>query len=149
MRFAAIAISVGLAGTFLASNLQGAVMVTGAGLPATVLSSDDIVTGSVSAAPRRALPDAMRLIDLRSGATCKLARPNTEARVFEPVPFGPDCMSSPSLARIAYWRSTEEGSLIMADRSGIRVLEFSPGDGVLYESVFPETELITIVPAKG
>lgn len=148
MRFAAIAIVVGLAGTVLASTLQGAVMVSGDGLPATVLSVEDI-TASVSPRADEAAPEAMRLIDLRSGATCKIAKPDLDARTFQAVPFGPDCTRSPGLSRIAYWRSTPEGSLIMADRGGGTVLEFVPGDGVLYESIFPRNELITIVPAKG
>ena len=28
-------------------------------------------------------------------------------------------------------------------------IEFAPGDGVLYESIYPENQLITIVPAKS
>ena len=148
MRFAAIALGVGVAGAFLASNLQGAAM-SGAVRPATLLT-DDIVTGGI--APRSArqeAPDAVRMIDLRTGATCKLAKPDPEARTFQLIPFGPDCSRSPGMDRVAYWRSTDEGSLIMADSGGGTVLEFAPGDGVLYESVFPENELITIVPAKS
>lgn len=150
MRFAAIATIVGLAGTLLASNLQGAV-IAGEGISATVLATDDIITGSnvVDQQPTRQAPDAVRLIDLRSGATCKVAKPNPSAHDFSRVPFGPDCAKSPGLSQIAYWRSTDEGGLIMADRDHGTVLEFAPGDGVLFESVYPENELITIVPAKN
>ena len=150
MRFAAIAMAVGIGGIMLASNLQGAVMIPGAGLSATVLSDQDAdVTGSIAPRVDGGAPEAVRLIDLRTGATCKVAKPDPDARTFQAVPFGPDCARSPRLSRITYWRSTVEGSLIMADSGGSTVLEFAPGDGVLYESIYPENELITIVPAKS
>ena len=148
MRFAAIAMAVGVAGLFLASNLQGAAM-SGSVRPATLLSEEELVTGSIAPRARQEAPEAVRLIDLRTGATCKVAKPDPAARTFQLVPLGPDCARSPGMSRVAYWRSTEEGSLIMADSGGGTVLEFAPGDGVLYESIFPENELITIVPAKS
>jgi hypothetical protein len=147
MRFAAIAMAVGVAGLFLASNLQGA-PISGAVHPSTLLT-DDIVTGSIPARTDQTSPDAVRLIDLRTGATCKLAKPDPAERTFQLIPFGPDCSRSPGMSRVAYWRSTNEGALIMADSGGGTVLEFAPGDGVLYESIFPDNELITIVPAKS
>ncbi len=91
----------------------------------------------------------MRLIDLRNGATCKIAGPADAAAGFRRAPIGPDCAASPELARVAYWKTTGDGSLIMADGGGETVLEFIPGDGVLYESIYPSNALITIVPARS
>lgn len=153
MRFVAITLAVGLAGSALAANMREPVTVSGEGLPAAVLSDDDMtggdVTGGIETVRDRAQPDAMRLIDLKTGATCKVVRSDPESEIFSVVPFGPGCALNPRLSRIAYWRSTAEGALIMADRGGGTVIEFQPGDGVLYESVYPKNELITIVPAKG
>ena len=147
MRFVAIAMAIGVLGTFLASNLQGAVL-SGDVRPATLLT-DDTITGSVVPLNRQEAPAAVRLIDLRTGATCKLAKPDPEARTFQLMLFGPDCSRSPGMSRAAYWRSTDNGALIIADSGGGTVLEFAPGDGVLYESIYPDNELITIVPAKS
>ncbi len=149
MRFAAITLGVGLAGLTLAANLQPELSVSGDGLPAdVVVVVDPTVTGAVAPAPSAVEPDAVRLIDLRSGASCKTETP-PETHELRAAPLGPDCAGSPSLSRIVYWRATPGGSLIMADNSGRRVLEFAPGDGVLFESVYPASELITIVPARG
>jgi len=65
------------------------------------------------------------------------------------MPMGPDCAASPELARVAYWKTTDDGTLIMADSGGATVLQFIPGDGVLFESVYPSNALITIVPARS
>ena len=149
MNFATIALGVGLAGAFLAASLQAPVTPNGDGLSATMLADGAIITGSVAPRPIAAQSDAVRLIDLRTGATCKVAKPDPSARHFQAVPFGPDCMRSPGLSRISLWRSTDNGALIMADSGGDTVLEFAPGDGVLYESIYPSNQLITIVPAKS
>ncbi|MEF2073132.1 hypothetical protein [Consotaella aegiceratis] len=134
--------------------MQGAAIVPGEGLPATVLANadvtpDPVVTGSIGTAAEREEMDAMRLIDLRSGATCKVAKPANQDESFKRVPLNPDCAASPELSRITYWRSTPSGTLIMADSGGATVLEFAPGDGVLYESIYPSNALITIVPARS
>lgn len=155
MRFAAIALATGLVGTFLAANLQGtlsssvaeAASLTKANSAETA-GLDTVETGSIAASSTPAASDAIRLIDLRSGTTCK-SEGSTPALSFTNAPLGRDCKSSPSLSRIAQWRSTADGSLIMADSEGAIVLEFAPGDGVLYESVYPADQLITIVPARG
>ena len=47
------------------------------------------------------------------------------------------------------WRAVDDGSLEMADAQGRTVLRFIPGDGVLYESVYPANAMVTIVPARG
>ncbi|MFD2236429.1 hypothetical protein [Aureimonas populi] len=145
MNFAAMVLSVGVAGAILAYNMQGPAIAANETLVAAMRPSVEI-TGSIGATAAPA--NAIRLIDLRSGATCKMARPET-GESFTRVPLGPECAKAPQLAGVAYWRTTQEGSLIMADRGGQTVLEFVPGDGVLYESVFPSNELITIVPARG
>lgn len=145
MKFVAIATAVGVAGTLLASNLQGAVSVPGEGLPAAALTESEAAEGLEGTKAS----GAVRLIDLKAGTTCKVARPSPETETFSAVRFAPDCTKSPGLARIAYWRSTADGSLILADNGGGTVLRFAPGDGVLYESVYPRNALITIVPARG
>ncbi|WP_102958662.1 hypothetical protein [Mangrovicella endophytica] len=149
MRFDTIAFSVGIAGTLLVSNLQGAtILPANDGLAATVLV-DPVITNSVQPATTPAEANAIRMIDLRSGTTCKAAKPDASAKTFRYAPIGADCAGSPELSKIAYWRASDDGTLIMADSSGDTVLRFAPGDGVLYESVYPPTALITIVPAKS
>lgn len=153
MKFAVTVLAVGVVGAFVASNLQGAVMVPGQGLPAKALTSAD-VTNSIPQPAEAKIAEAenaraVRLIDLRSGATCKVAKPDPSDHSLQRAPMGPDCAASPDLKRIAYWRSTADGDLVMADNSGATVLKFAPGDGVLYESIYPSSALITIVPAKS
>ena len=147
MNFAAITLGVGLAGALLAAGLQGGTAISAEGLPANVIV-DPGTTGSIVPAEEIDDMDGVRLIDLKSGASCRTVTP-PESQELAAAPIGPDCARSPSLSRIAYWRSTPGGSLIMADSGGRRVLEFAPGDGVMYESVYPANELITIVPARG
>jgi hypothetical protein len=150
MRFATIAMAVGLVGAFLASSLQGTAKLATDDLATSArLVDGTITTGAIAARDAVEAPGAMRLIDLRTGATCKVSKPDPAARIFHPVPFGPDCTRSPGLSRVSLWRSTDDGALIMADSGGGTVIEFAPGDGVLYESVYPENQLITIVPAKS
>ncbi|BDA86064.1 hypothetical protein Sa4125_36060 [Aureimonas sp. SA4125] len=149
MRFATIAMAVGLVGAFLASNLQAPLTASTDDLAFTTVVDGTITTGSIAAVASAEAPGAMRLIDLKTGATCKVAKPDPDARDFHPVPFGPDCIRSPGLSRVSLWRSTDEGALIMADSGGGTILEFAPGDGVLYESIYPANQLITIVPAKS
>lgn len=155
MRFAAIALATGLAGAALAANLQGSLSSSVAEAAPLVASAevaphgiDEIETGSIRTVTGNTL-ESIRLIDLRSGTSCKTDRAASAGATFTDVPLGRDCKRSPSLARIAQWRSTDDGSLIMADRDGATILEFAPGDGVLYESVYPSDQLITIVPVKG
>ncbi|KQT66180.1 MULTISPECIES: hypothetical protein [unclassified Aureimonas] len=155
MRFATIALATGLVGSFFASNLQGSLSSSVAEaapmLAANALTSDDldaVETGSIGSATGTR-PDGLRLIDLRSGTTCKADGAGSAGATFTDVPLGRDCKTSPSLSRIAQWRSGADGTLVMADRDGATILEFAPGDGVLYESVYPNDELITIVPARG
>ncbi|SJZ79476.1 hypothetical protein [Consotaella salsifontis] len=153
MRFAAIALTIGVAGVMLASRVQGVAIVPGAGLPATVIADAEVqpsheITGSIQSDTREG-PKAARLIDLRSGATCKVANPQVADHNFSRVPIVSHCSASPELSKIAYWRSTPSGVLIMADSGGETVLEFAPGDGVLYESIYPSNALITIVPARS
>ncbi|KQT85919.1 hypothetical protein ASG48_04780 [Aurantimonas sp. Leaf443] len=131
----------------LVSKLQGApVLPQTSHVAATVL--DEMVTGTVVPRAERAA-DAIRLIDLKSGATCKMARPTHVGTQFSPAPVGPDCTGSADLQRIAQWRNAEDGSLEMADADGRTVYRFIPGDGVLFESVYPNNALVTIVPARG
>lgn len=151
MRFAAIALLTGLAGALFAANLQGTLSASVAEAAARLQPGeggiDMIETGSLAATGAPA--DAMRLIDLRSGTSCSTDAAAPSGDAFSTVPLGRDCKTSPYLARIAQWRSTADGSLIMADSEGETVLEFAPGDGVLYESVYPADQLITIVPVRG
>lgn len=148
MNFAAMVVSAGVAGALLAYNLQGPAIAAGDSLTAAMRPSLEI-TGSLQPELRPAPTSAMRMIDLRSGKSCKLARPDTADSGLKRAPIGPECAGSPYLDQIAFWRTTEDGALIMADRQGQTVLEFAPGDGALYESVFPANEIITIVPARG
>lgn len=149
MRFVAIVTGVGAGGWLLAAAVQGPVAVPGEGLPAAALSPGALTQGAAAATPDRGPLGAVRLIDLKNGETCKVDRPDPEAKTFSAVPLGQGCAASPGFARIAYWRSTADGSLIMADSGGGTVLKFAPGDGVLYESVYPRNALITIVPARS
>lgn len=147
MNFAAVALGVGLVGALVSASLQTLGPANAESLVASMRPSPEH-TGSVGPSPK-APTQAVRLIDLRNGASCKLAGP-TEARDgFRRMLAGPECAASPDLSRVAFWRTTEDGTLIMADSGGATVLEFIPGDGVLYESVFPSNALITIVPARS
>ena len=148
MNFAAMVLSIGVAGAILAYNLQGPAVAANESLVAAMRPSLEI-TGSLPFATASAPTAAMRLIDLRSGTTCKMARPDPSDTNLRRATIGPDCAGSPHLADIAFWRSTEDGALIMTDSAGTKVLEFAPGDGALYESVYPANEIITIVPARG
>lgn len=147
MNFPAVVLSAGIAGAVLAYNLQGPAIAANDTLVAAMRPSLEI-TGAIAPALETPMT-AVRLIDLRSGATCKMVRPDPEDTTLKRAPIGPDCAGSPLISNVAYWRSTEDGALIMADRTGETVLEFAPGDGALYESVFPASEIITIVPARG
>ncbi|WP_185983660.1 hypothetical protein [Aureimonas mangrovi] len=146
MNFAAMVLSIGVAGAVLAYNMQGTAVAANDTLVSAMQPSPEI-TGTISAATA-APTAAVRLIDLRSGATCKMMRPDTSSTALKLALIGPDCASAPHLAEVAFWRTTESGSLIMTDRAGETVLEFAPGDGVLYESVYPSNEIMTIVPAR-
>ena len=148
MRFAAVALGVGFVGTILASNIQGPNAASAESLVSAMRPSAEI-TGSIAPAGAKAPTAAVRLIDLRNGATCKMAGPAEAAAGFRRMPMGPDCAASPELARVAYWKTTDDGTLIMADSGGATVLQFIPGDGVLFESVYPSNALITIVPARS
>ncbi|RIY01971.1 hypothetical protein D3218_06530 [Aureimonas flava] len=141
-----MALGVGFVGTLLA-NLPARSDANAESLVSMMRPSEEI-TGSI--APAGAHPAAaIRLIDLRNGASCKMAGPADPSAGFRRAPLGPECAASPELARVAYWKTTGDGSLVMADGGGATVLEFIPGDGVLYESVYPSNALITIVPARG
>ena len=156
MNFAAIAIGAGIAGALLVAYLQGPPLPVTAQLQNTTVI-DPTVTASIkpaagvgaAATAAGTLPDAMRLIDLRSGATCKVANPGELGPGFTPAPLGPDCAGSPELSQVSQWRTDANGSLEMADAEGHPILRFVPGDGVLYESIYPATAMVTIVPAKG
>lgn len=143
MKFMVVTLVVGFSGAVFAATVQA---------PSQIPSGVDVdlqTTGSIaSKAPEGDNGNAVRLIDLKAGTSCKAATPPS-AEGFSAAPLGPDCAKSPSLSRIAYWRATAEGSLVMADASGRRVLEFAPGDGVMFESVYPASELITIVPVRS
>ncbi|WP_062207719.1 hypothetical protein [Aureimonas sp. AU12] len=147
MRFAAVALGVGFVGMILATNLQGPSAASAESLVSAMRPSME-TTGTVHVASM-APTAAVRLIDLRNGATCKMAGPAEAESGFRRMPIGPDCAASPDLARVAYWKTTPDGSLIMADSGGETVLQFIPGDGVLFESVYPANALITIVPARS
>lgn len=148
MKFAAIALLAGLSGAILAAYLQGPAITAPAGVLGGVPVAEDI-TGSIEPALDAVPAAAIRLIDLRNGSTCRIAAPAASDTAFRRMPVGPDCASSPDLARVALWRQTSDGALVMADARGHTVLEFQPGDGVLFESVYPADALITIVPARG
>ncbi len=162
MNFAAIAIGAGIAGALLVAYLQGPPLPVTADLmnttvidPTTTaaiaparMSSVTAMTNDVAQADT-ARPDAFRLIDLRSGATCKIANPGALGATFAPAPIGPDCAGSLELSQVTKWRADNDGSLEMADGEGRTVLRFMPGDGVLYESIYPANAMVTIVPARG
>lgn len=148
MRFAAMVLAVGLAGTALASNLPSPSIASAESLVASLTPLDE-AKGPMTMhakAPTR----TVRMIDLRNGSSCKISSPAGSDQGFQPMPIGPDCANaSPELARAAFWRTEADGSLVIADRGGQTVLEFMPGDGVLYESIYPSNTLITIVPARS
>ena len=146
MNFAAVALGVGLVGALFSASLQGTETASAESLVASMRPSE--ITGSIGPSPK-APTNAVRLIDLRNGASCKLAGPAEADEELRRMPIGPACAASPDLSRVAFWRTTQDGSLIMADSRGETVLEFIPGDGVLYESVYPSNALITIVPARS
>ncbi|ALN72518.1 hypothetical protein [Aureimonas sp. AU20] len=147
MRFAPVALVVGFAGTILASYLQGPAVASTDSLVAAMSPSPEI-TASIAADAQGADAEALRLIDLRNGASCKVNGP-VDSDGPHRLPIGPACAKSPDLARVAYWETKNDGSLVMTDHQGETVLEFMPGDGVLYESVYPSNALITIVPARS
>lgn len=162
MNFAAIAIGAGIAGALLVAYVQGPPLPVTADLTNTIVidptttaaiepaGAASVSALSISAAPRNAgRPDAFRLIDLRSGATCRVANPGALGATFAPAPIGPDCDGSQELSQVTKWRSDSDGSLEMADADGRTVLRFMPGDGVLYESIYPANAMVTIVPARG
>lgn len=147
MNFAATAFAAGIAASVLVAALQGApVMATGSVPGVTTIAPR--ATPPVAPADTQR-PNAVRLIDLRSGATCKIAAsPNLEAS-FTKAPIGPDCAGSSPLQNVAQWRSSSDGLLEMADAEGRTLMRFMPGDGVLFESIYPSDALVTIVPARG
>ena len=162
MNFAAIAIGAGIAGALLVAYVQGPPLPVSAALtnttvidpmttaalpPARVPGASALASGATQTDGAR--PDAFRLIDLRSGATCKIASFGALGTTFAPAPIGPDCSGSRELSQVAKWRTDSDGSLEMADAEGRTVLRFMPGDGVLYESIYPANAMVTIVPARG
>lgn len=162
MNFAAIAIGAGIAGALLVAYLQGPPLPVAAELTNTTVidptttaaiarpktpSAGNAAIGDANATRER--PAAFRLIDLRSGATCKITNPGPLDRAFASMLIGPDCAGSRELSQVTKWRSDEDGSLEMADSEGRTVLRFMPGDGVLYESIYPANAMVTIVPARG
>ena len=149
LNFAATVAGSGLAAILLVAKLQGAPLPLEESR-ATATMIDPIMTGSAIASPSTSQPiSAIRLIDLKNGATCRVSSPKNLTGEFHAAPLGPDCLSSPLLQDVAQWRSSHDGTLEMADAQGKMVLRFIPGDGVLYESVYPAHALVTIVPAKG
>lgn len=151
MNFSTIVIGAGIAAMAVVSHLQSEPALAFEDTTrATML--DPSITGAVFTAsePTPAKPsEAVRLIDLRSGATCRAARPAPAGHGYEPALLGPQCSTSPELQQVTQWRLEEDGTLNMADGSGQTVLRFMPGDGVLYESVYPAHALVTIVPARS
>lgn len=147
MNFAATAFGAGIAASVFVAGLQGAtITATEPVAGVTTLAATAMV--STAAADTTRL-NAVRLIDLRSGATCKIAAsPNLEAG-FANAPIGPDCAGSPTLQSVSQWRSSRDGTLEMADSEGRTLMRFMPGDGVLFESIYPSDALVTIVPARG
>ncbi|MCP3056464.1 hypothetical protein [Aurantimonas marianensis] len=147
MNFAVTAFGAGIAASVFVAGLQGApVTATEPVAGVTTLAATAPVSSAVSDTPRL---NAVRVIDLRSGATCKIAaRPNLEAG-FADAPVGPDCAGSPTLQSVSQWRSSRDGTLEMADSEGRTLMRFMPGDGVLFESIYPSDALVTIVPARG
>ena len=153
MNFAATALGAGIAAALVIAHMQGALTpASGAFTGATVIDArlDPMTTASIApAASDTSRPAAIRLIDLRSGVTCKMATPESAARHFAPAPIGPDCAGSPDLQNVALWRSSSDGSLELADSDGQTILRFMPGDGVLYESIYPSEAMVTIVRSRG
>jgi hypothetical protein len=147
MNYAVMVLSIGLAGVIAVSNMQGSTVAAHESLLATLSPSDEI-THSVPAATGED-KSALRFIDLRNGTTCKVAAPAHANGDWGRIPMGPGCLASADLAKASWWRKGVNGTLVMADEQGRTVLEFSPGDGVLYESVYPASALITVVPAKS
>ncbi len=147
MNFAATAFGAGIAASVLVSGLQGApVTATEPVAGVTKLGATVTMSTAVADTPR---VNAVRLIDLRSGATCRIAAsPNLEAG-YANAPVGPDCAGSPTLQSVSQWRSSRDGTLEMADSEGRTLMRFMPGDGVLFESIYPSDALVTIVPARG
>ncbi|MER0237597.1 hypothetical protein [Fulvimarina sp. MAC8] len=148
MNFVATAAGAGIAAVVLVANLQGAPLpseTTRAG--ATLI--DPRTTATVPVASAQQASPAMRMIDLRSGASCRIVNPEGLSDEFKAAPIGPDCQGSPALVRVAKWRKTSDGTLEMADDRDETVLRFMPGDGVLYESIYPSEALVTIVSANG
>ncbi|MDY8110258.1 hypothetical protein U0C82_14035 [Fulvimarina sp. 2208YS6-2-32] len=149
MNFVATAAGAGIAAVILVANLQGGPLpseTTRAG--ATLI--DPMTTAAV--APVTQTPKTsptIRMIDLRSGATCRIPDLGGATAQYTIAPLGPDCQTSPALAQIVKWRQTAEGTLEMADEHSKTILRFMPGDGVLYESFYPAEALITIVSANG
>lgn len=150
MNFTATVLGTGFAALVVVAQLQAAPE-PGASLGTPLLGSglvtvDPTVVGSVQVGNTK--PSAMRLIDLRSGESCKILGSQPDSDTFEPAPLLPDCNSS-ELSRVSQWRAESDGTLEMADTHGETVMRFMPGDGVLYESVYPSDALVTIVPARG
>ena len=112
------------------------------------MSPSPEITASIAAEAAAPQAETVRLIDLRNGATCKVNASMDEDGP-QRLPIGPACAKSPDLARVAYWETKDDGSLVMTDHKGETVLEFMPGDGVLFESVYPNNALITIVAARS
>ena len=149
LNFAATVAGAGLAAIVLVANLQGAPLPKDETTRAGATLLDPMTITSIPAAPEQRPTEAIRLIDLRSGATCRMPYPHRLSESFSFAPVGPDCQGSPDLARVTKWRRTAEGYLEMADAGERPVLRFMPGDGVLYESVYPAQAIVTIVPAKS
>ncbi|MEN3792604.1 hypothetical protein [Fulvimarina sp. MAC3] len=148
MNFVATAAGAGIAAVVLVANLQGAPLpaeTTRAG--ATLI--DPRTTSSVPVPSVQQPASGMRMIDLRSGASCRIVNPDGLSEEFKAAPIGPDCQSSPAIGRVAKWRKMADGTLEMADDREQPVLRFMPGDGVLYESIYPSEALVTIVSANG
>lgn len=148
MNFVATAAGAGIAAVVLVANLQGAPLpseTTRAG--ATLIDPQTTASLAVPNAPQAA--PAMRMIDLRSGASCRIVKPDDLSDEFRAAPIGPDCKGSPAIGRVVKWRKTSDGTLEMADDRDVTVLRFMPGDGVLYESIYPSEALVTIVSANG
>ncbi|RFC62822.1 hypothetical protein DYI37_12715 [Fulvimarina endophytica] len=147
--FVATAACAGLAAVVLVANLQGA-PVSAETTRADVTVIDPKTTASLAVPGAQAAPaKALRMIDLRSGATCRIAAPAKTSQDLTRAPVGPECQGSPALSRVAKWRHTPDGSLEMLDEEDETVLLFMPGDGVLYESIYPSEALVTIVSANG
>ena len=149
MNFAATVVGAGIAGAALIFYIESTHAVV-AEIGTEETKVDRIRTASIGpAVPSDQGSSAIRLIDLRSGANCKMARPDDLPTYYTPAPLGPDCVNSPELRQVSQWRSGDDGALEMADTDGRTVLRFMPGDGVLFESIYPSDTMMTIVPARG